>query len=88
MGDVWIPDRSITVDELLKLQEVWEEDWNSPSGTDRWKLQVALIAMAVTSGFSGALRCEEIPKANLGKIYRKDSRHTCEKVYSTLRNPI
>jgi hypothetical protein len=59
MNDVWIADRAITVDELLKLQEVWEEDWNSPLGTDRWKLQVGLLAMAATFAFSGALRGEE-----------------------------
>jgi hypothetical protein len=52
----------------LKLQELWEEDWNSPRGTDRSRLQVALNGMAVTSSFSGALRGEEIPKANLGKL--------------------
>jgi hypothetical protein len=59
MKDVRIPDRAITVGELLELQEDWDEDWNNPSGTDRWKLQVALLAMAVTSGFWGALRGEE-----------------------------
>jgi hypothetical protein len=68
MGDVWIPDRALTIDDLLKLQELWEEDWNSPLATDRSRLQVALIGRAVNSGFSGALRGEEIPKANLGKI--------------------
>jgi hypothetical protein len=36
------PDRAITVGELLELQEDYE-DWNNPSGTDRWKLQVACL---------------------------------------------
>jgi hypothetical protein len=58
MKDVWMPCRAITVGELLKLQEVWEEDWNSPLGTARRKLHVALLAMAVTSGFENT--CEKV----------------------------
>jgi hypothetical protein len=86
MGDVWIPDRAITIDELLKLQELWEEDWSSRFATEREKLQVALIAMAVTSGFSGGLRGEEIPKANLGKIreHLKESLEHPRKPHVTL----
>jgi hypothetical protein len=68
MGDVWLPDRAMTIDVLLKLQELWEDDYNSPNKTEQEKLQVALVAMAAICGFSGALRGDEIPKADLGKI--------------------
>ncbi len=36
-GDLlWIPDGEITIDELLKLKEVREEDWSGKFETERW----------------------------------------------------
>jgi hypothetical protein len=86
MGDVLIPDLALTIDVLLKLQEVWEDVWSNPFETETGKLQVALIAMAVTSGYSGGLRGEEIPKANLGKIreHLKESMEHPRKPHVTL----
>jgi hypothetical protein len=35
MGDVWPPDQAMTIDVLLKLQELWEDDYNSSNKTSR-----------------------------------------------------
>jgi hypothetical protein len=36
-GDLlWIPDGEITIDELLKLKEVREEDWSGKFERERW----------------------------------------------------
>ena len=36
MGDVWIPDRAITIDEVLRMMTLLEEDWTAQlAGLDR-----------------------------------------------------
>jgi hypothetical protein len=68
MGDVWIPDRALTIDELLKALEVLEEDWNDFAHDTESQLQVSLLGSAICAGFSGGLRGEEVPRADLGLI--------------------
>jgi hypothetical protein len=68
MGDIWVPDRALTIDELLKALELLEEDWVDYAHDISGKLQVALLAAALSAGFSGGLRGEEIPRADLGLI--------------------
>jgi hypothetical protein len=68
MGDVWIPDRALTIDELLKCLELLEEDWQDYTHDAEAHLQIGLLASALCVGFSGGLRGEEIPRADLGLI--------------------
>eukprot|EP00978_Attheya_sp_CCMP212_P027153 scaffold90608_cov31-Attheya_sp.AAC.1 len=68
MGDVWMPDRAITIDELLKALELLEEDWQEFEGDFEGQLRTALLATMLCVGFSGALRGEEIPRAELGLV--------------------
>eukprot|EP00978_Attheya_sp_CCMP212_P016777 scaffold44249_cov48-Attheya_sp.AAC.1 len=68
MGDVWIPDRALTIDKLLKCLELLEEDWQEYTHDAEAQLQIGLLASALCVGFSGGLRGEEMPRADLGRI--------------------
>jgi hypothetical protein len=67
MGDRTHQDRAISISELLKLVEIWEEEWEEAEGkgdTNRC-LHVARIAFAAVIGFAGGFRGEEIVKAEI-----------------------
>jgi hypothetical protein len=68
MGDTWIPDRAITLEEILHCYILLEEDWVKFAGDRDMRLQTALMAMILVGGFSGGLRGEELPKLELGAI--------------------
>jgi hypothetical protein len=68
MGDTWIPDRAITLEEILLCYILLEEDWSKAVGDSGMRLQTALTAMILVGGFSGGLRGEELPKLELGAI--------------------
>jgi hypothetical protein len=68
MGDIWIPDRAITLEEILHSYLLLEEDWLKFAGDHDMRLQTALTAMILVGGFSGGLRGEELPKLELGAI--------------------
>ena len=70
MGDVWIPDRAITIDEVKAGFEILESDWRAAAQTgDKDGLKTAsLTAVAVIGSFFAALRGEEVTKIDLGGI--------------------
>jgi hypothetical protein len=68
MGDVWIPDRSPTIDELLHCLAILEEDWASYANDIAGRLKTGLTGFCLTAGFSAALRGEEIPRLDLGAM--------------------
>jgi len=69
MGDVWIPDRPLTMEELLCIQTLLEEDWRFCSLNDnKRRLKIVLIGVSLTSGFAAGLRGEEIPRIKLGLV--------------------
>jgi hypothetical protein len=68
MGDVWMPDRATTLEEVLHAYMLLEEDWTKYNDDKVMQLQMALTAMIFIGGFSGALRGEELPKLELGAI--------------------
>ena len=68
MGDVWMPDRAITIDSILHAGEVLEEEWQDFSHDLEEQLRVALSACVICICFSGALRGEELPRADLGLL--------------------
>ena len=68
MGDTWIPDRALTIDEVLHMQALLEEDWAHQ--TDDWlgRLQTSLLACAIIGTFGNGLRGEEVIRTELGEI--------------------
>jgi hypothetical protein len=70
MGDTWIPDRAITLEEILHSYTLLEKDWKKFSGDPDMRLQTALTAMILVGGFLGGLRGEELPKLELGVIQK------------------
>jgi hypothetical protein len=68
MGDVWMPDRSLTIDELLHSLAILDEDWDAYANDPDGKLQTALTGFCLTSGFSAGLRGEELPRLDLGAM--------------------
>jgi hypothetical protein len=91
MGDVVCQDRALTIKEVLAIQDVLEEEWSpleaKPSEKNKGRrLEIALLGMAVTAGFSGALRGEEIPKSDLAGClkHRRESAGDKERPHVTL----
>jgi hypothetical protein len=68
IGDVWMPDRSLTVDELLHCLVLLEEDWAAFENDTAGRLQTALTGFSLTAGFCAALRGEEMPRLDLGAM--------------------
>ena len=65
MGDVWIPDQAVTLDEILAGLAILEEEWQG-GVTGQRKREVALTGALVVVGFAAALRGEEIPQIDVG----------------------
>jgi hypothetical protein len=68
MGDVWMPDRSLTIDELLHCLVVLDEDWETFADDPAAQLQTALTGLSLTAGYSAALRGEELTRLDLGAM--------------------
>jgi hypothetical protein len=68
MGDVWMPDRAMTIDELLHCLVILDEDWDTYAKDLEGQLQTALSGFCLTAGFSAALRGEELPRLDLGAM--------------------
>ena len=68
MGDNPQPNRTVTVDEMVSIQVLLEEDWCEcvRKGDPFGQRVVATNAVVYLSGYVGSLRGEEIPKADLG----------------------
>ena len=67
MGDVWIPDRAVTLEEIHVGLDILEKEWKGVPRGQR-KLEVALSGALVVIGFCAALRGEEIPQVDVGLI--------------------
>jgi hypothetical protein len=68
MGDVWMPDRPVTIQELLKCLDLLEDDWVTFEKDDEGRLKAANLACMLITGFFAALRGEEIIRADVGAI--------------------
>jgi hypothetical protein len=68
MGDIWIPDRALTIREILCCQTLLEADWELFDGDVDGRLRTALTAVMLIGGFTGALRGEEIVRMDLGAM--------------------
>ena len=70
MGDVWSPDRPVTMPEALEIQRVLEKDWKTFERDPEGRLKTALTGVLVTAGLGGGMRGEEINRIDVG-IVRK-----------------
>lgn len=68
MGDVWSPDRPLTISEALACQDLLEEDWKTFGEDLDGRLKTSLTALLVTVGLGGGLRGEEINRLDIGII--------------------
>ena len=78
MGDVWIPDRAITLDEIRVALSILEEDWGKSGLEFKDRLKIALTGALLVIGFAAALRGEEFPQIDLGpmnKYWEEGDRH-------------
>jgi hypothetical protein len=65
MGDQWFPDRAITIEELLASLSLLKDDWLRWASFPEKRLEISVLATALILAFTGALRGEEIPRAEL-----------------------
>ena len=71
MGDAWTLDCPLTMEELLCVQYLLEEEWRLCGLNDhKRRLKIALTGVSLTSGFADGLRGEEIPRIELGLIWK------------------
>lgn len=63
-----MPDRAVTLEEVLHCFIVLEEDWEQYKGDLGKRLEMALTGAIIIAGFFGALRGEEMPRIELGAI--------------------
>jgi hypothetical protein len=68
MGDVWMPDRPVTIHEIKAALKLLEEDWEVFAKDAQGRINAALTASMVIIGFFGALRGEEIVRTDVGAI--------------------
>lgn len=68
MGDIWIPDRAITVEEVKACFVMLEEDWKACGHDMDGQKQTCLTAIMIICGFCAGLRGEEMVRADLGAI--------------------
>jgi hypothetical protein len=69
MGDVWIPDRAITIDELQAALGILDKDWDRVKdlGTEE-RLGVAVQGVLFSTGFASGLRGEELPRIDIASL--------------------
>jgi hypothetical protein len=68
MGDVWCPDRPLTMGEALLCQEMLEEDWRTFEKDPIGRLKTALTGFMIVAGLGGGMRGEEIVRIDIGII--------------------
>jgi hypothetical protein len=67
MGDVWCPDRPLTMREGLLSQSLLEEDWKTFEKDAIGRLRTAITGMMIT-GLGGGMRGEEMVRVDVGLI--------------------
>jgi hypothetical protein len=68
MGDVWMPDRPVTIQEIHACLKILEDDWDTFEKDGEGRAKAATTATMLIAGFFAALRGEEIVRADLGAI--------------------
>jgi hypothetical protein len=70
MGDVWCPDRPITIREALAIQEDLEKDWSDFVWDPEGRLKTAITGVMLTAGLGGGMRGEELNRLDIGIIHK------------------
>ncbi|KAL7567918.1 hypothetical protein ACA910_019631 [Epithemia clementina (nom. ined.)] len=69
MGDVWIPDRAVTVEIVLALLDLLDEEFKALQVGQR-RLEVCLTGALIVAGYTAALHGEELPQIDVGMLCR------------------
>ncbi|KAL7578710.1 hypothetical protein ACA910_015949 [Epithemia clementina (nom. ined.)] len=69
MGDVWIPDKAVTLEEIQAALEILQIEYTTLSHCHHC-LKVCLTATLLIVGYTAALRGEEIPQIDIGRIQK------------------
>ena len=67
-GDAWIPDRALSLGEVLHMVVTLEEDWANKHQDAVGRLEASLLACALLGTLGNGLRGEELTRAELGEI--------------------
>jgi hypothetical protein len=68
MGDVWIPDRPLTMREALAIQADLEKDWIIFERDQPGRLKMAVTGVMIVAGLGGGMRGEELNRLDIGII--------------------
>jgi hypothetical protein len=68
MGDIWMPDRPVTIHELKASLQLSEEDWEAFAKDEQGRVNTALTASMLITGFFAALQGDEIVRTDVGAI--------------------
>jgi hypothetical protein len=68
MGDVWCPDRPLTMREALTIQEDLEKDWEDFARDPEGRLKTAITGVMITAGLGGGMHGEELNRLDVGII--------------------
>jgi hypothetical protein len=68
MGDVWCPDRPLTMREALTIQENLKKDWATFDRDAEGQLKTAIAGVMITAGLGGGMRGEELNRLDIGII--------------------
>jgi hypothetical protein len=71
MGDIWHPDKQLTIEALLASLLLLEDDWKRYEALQSRRMEIELLAASLVIGFCGALQGEGIPKADLEHLSKR-----------------
>ncbi|KAL7566422.1 hypothetical protein ACA910_000904 [Epithemia clementina (nom. ined.)] len=67
MVDVWVPDRAVTLEQVLGCLSILNEEFGT-LGYGQQRLEICLTAALIVIGCTAALRGEEIPQVDIGMM--------------------
>ncbi|KAL7575471.1 hypothetical protein ACA910_007368 [Epithemia clementina (nom. ined.)] len=69
MGNVWVPDKAVTLDEILAALTILQDEYLKLTHGQR-RLEVALTGSMLVTGYAAALRGEEISLIDIGMVQK------------------
>ncbi|KAL7577187.1 hypothetical protein ACA910_003522 [Epithemia clementina (nom. ined.)] len=69
MGDVWVPDKAVTLDEILAALDILQDKYLKLTHGQR-RLEVALTGSMLVAGYAAALRGEELSLIDIGIVQK------------------
>ncbi|KAL7578815.1 hypothetical protein ACA910_016036 [Epithemia clementina (nom. ined.)] len=82
MEDVWVPDKAVTLEEILAALDILEDEYQSLASGQR-RLEVTLTGTMIVCGYTTALRGEEISLVDIGMIQKHwdEGSYKCNPMY-------